>query len=554
MAGKNVKAGGAYVELGVRDKLDGALKKIEAKLSAFGKKATLVGAATSGAGAAIVGPLVGAAKLFAGTGAALDDISKRTGVAGGKLSELSFAAGMSGTSIETVEKGLGKMAKVLYSADEESKNATDSLADLGLNIDELRGLSPDKQFEKIADALSSVRDPSARAALAMQVFGGAGAELLPMFENGSAGLKDMAAQAQALGLVLSDDSVSAAAELDDAFGAFMMTIQGVAVRIGEAIAGPLTWLLTVTSSLVGQVSIWISENKELVSIVAAVGVGLLALGAAITAAGLASTALAIGLGSVGGLLAAITSPIALVVAGVGGLIVALATLTNVFDPVLNYLSEGFAWLSDVFNETWGGISAALETGNLELAGKIAFTGLKLVIIELMNEIAGAFGTSLDEMISALTGFAGSAYQILRDINAATLNNQTIDTALKAAQIGAEVIGRSAVEAVDTSKIRAELDALAGQAKKEAEVEREKSEAAKRTGGGVDPLALAKLDESAAKAEKLAPKSIGGFSAAALNRTRVGKEWEKDTAKNTGKSAEKLSEVVRLLPTLAMRFG
>jgi hypothetical protein len=574
---KDVKAGGAYVELGVKDKIDAALAGVKKKLEGFGSMAQKVGAGTAASGAAIVGPLVAAAKVFGETGAALDDISKRTGVSGSKLSELSFAAEMSGTSIETVEKGFGKMAKTLYSADEESKNAVDSLRDLGLNVDELKGLKPEQQFEKIADAISKVQDPSSRAALAMQIFGGAGTDLLPMFEDGAAGLAEMAAQAKGLGLVLSDDAVSSAAALDDGFAGLWMSVKGLTMTLGGAIAGPLTTFLEVASQVIAVGIEWISQNQWLVQVVAAVGVGLVALGGAIAALGVASTALAAGLGAVGAIVAALTSPIALVAAGIVGVIAALATMTDVFDPVVNYISEGFSWLSGIVSETMAGISAAFSTGDLGKAALIGFTGLKLVVSQILESVLGMFGSSIKEMSSLLANLYKQIGTVVGRLNEARVsavnwlteqmgNMVGVDTSLERQfasdqaaawsqswkAIDTENLGSAIADSMDPEKLKGDLDALVSDAKGAAAEAEAQAEAKKREGfGGIDPTTVA----AGPDLSKNLPKSLGGFSAAALNRAIAGpKDFSKDTAKNTAETVKKLTELVALVPGIMPKFS
>lgn len=576
--GKNVEAGGAYVRLGVKDQLDDALSKIQGKLNSFAKKTTAIGAGVSAAGASILGPLLGAAKVFADFGAPLDDISKRTGVGAGKLSAYQFAAEQSGTSIEALETALGKMVKTLYAADEESKGAVDSLADLGLGLEELEGLRPDQQFEKIADALSRVEDPGKKAALAMQLFGKSGTELLPMIEDGAKGLADMVAQGEALGVVLSDEAIASAAALDDTFVAFWATLKGVTVQLGAAVAGPLTSFLQAASAMIGTVSKWISENQSLIVAIGAVGLGLVTIGAVIASAGVAAAALSAGIGAIGAVLGAILSPIGLVIAGVTGVVVALATMTDVFDPVVNYLSEGFDWLSGVFEETIGGIKDALASGDIAAAAQIAFTALRLIISKTLESVLSIFGSSIEAMSKTLAELYKRIGTVVARLNEARADagqwlaermgdligvevlegdNVDLQNARRWSQemqnIDTEGLSEAIESALDPEAIQKELDALVADAKRGADEVRAEQERKKREGfGGIDPTAGPSLDLE--KAVNAMPKNFGGFSAAALNRQIAGpKDFAKDTAKNTAETAEHLEEVVRILPSLVMHF-
>ena len=52
----------------------------------------------------------------------------------------------------------------------------------------LQGLSPEQQFQLFANALAGVVDASTRAALAQDVFGRSGTQLLPLFTQGEQGM------------------------------------------------------------------------------------------------------------------------------------------------------------------------------------------------------------------------------------------------------------------------------------------------------------------------------------------------------------------------------
>jgi len=65
MAANEVRAGKAYVEVGVRDKLDAGLRRAQARLNAFAAGAQQLGASMLRAGTVLAAPLVLAVKVFA---------------------------------------------------------------------------------------------------------------------------------------------------------------------------------------------------------------------------------------------------------------------------------------------------------------------------------------------------------------------------------------------------------------------------------------------------------------------------------------------------------
>ena len=77
----------------------------------------------------------------------LNKMAGRTGVAVEQLTALKFAAEQSGTSLETVEKGILKMNQAIMKAKDGGKTMTEALGKLGLTVDDLDGKSPDLQFK-----------------------------------------------------------------------------------------------------------------------------------------------------------------------------------------------------------------------------------------------------------------------------------------------------------------------------------------------------------------------------------------------------------------------
>lgn len=187
---------------------------------------------------------------FASSGAAIDDIAKRTGASSEALSQLKYAAEQSGASIQDVEKGGRKLGQVLTNAANGSKSAAKSLDAVGLTAEQLSGLSFDEQLKAVAEGLKTIEDPGARASAAMDLLGKSGANLLPMMEDGAAGIQTMMSEADALGMTLSSEQASAAANFDDAWAKLTSTLTGVGKIIGSAVAPMLTTLFNIAAQAI----------------------------------------------------------------------------------------------------------------------------------------------------------------------------------------------------------------------------------------------------------------------------------------------------------------
>ncbi|HMQ17314.1 MAG TPA: hypothetical protein PKC49_15210, partial [Phycisphaerae bacterium] len=85
---KGIRAGRAFVELGVSDKLTKGLQAAEKRLKAFGEGLRSVGTKLAAIGGTALTALFGTAKTFADMGDSLDEMSARTGVSVETLSEV----------------------------------------------------------------------------------------------------------------------------------------------------------------------------------------------------------------------------------------------------------------------------------------------------------------------------------------------------------------------------------------------------------------------------------------------------------------------------------
>lgn len=144
------------------------------------------------------------------------DLSERTGIAASQLHAMSIAAEQDGVALDDVLTGLRRLPSAIDDLARGSETAQRSFAMLGLTMDDLAGLSLEEQFYRVGGALANVQDESTRAALAADVFGRSGMNLLPFLERGERGLRELTEAARASGQVLGEDAYAAADRFGDA--------------------------------------------------------------------------------------------------------------------------------------------------------------------------------------------------------------------------------------------------------------------------------------------------------------------------------------------------
>lgn len=196
----------------------------KAKKMADGLVSGIKTAAKWGAGVAAAAVGVGAAMVAAakGTASDLDVIDKgaqRMGISAEKYQELAYAAGLCGVEMSTMEKA----AKQLEGTD--------------LNMDDA------------LNQIMSIGDESARTQAAIDLFGESVAyKMEPLLKAGGKGLADMRQEAHDLGLVMSQETVTAGATLGDSFSKVEQVIgvvkNNVTIGLMPAVQKILDWVVS----------------------------------------------------------------------------------------------------------------------------------------------------------------------------------------------------------------------------------------------------------------------------------------------------------------------
>jgi hypothetical protein len=400
-----IRAGAAYVELGVKDSrlikgLDAAAKN----LSAFGASITTIGAQIAALGAAAAVPLFALTQQAGSLADSYDKMSARTGISTEALSQLGFAAEQCGSNLAELELGLKSMQRAIA---------------LGAAGPGLAGLSGDQQFAILAQRIASIEDPARRTAEAIKIFGRSGNRLVPLLSEGAEGVARLRAEAAALGLTMSREAATAGAKYADAWNRMQRVLRSTWMAIGGALVPALTDLLDRILPVQLAVIDWVRANGSLVSSVAMVSAGLLTAGGALIALGISVSSLGVlvstfasGLGLLGTLLGVVISPVGLLVSALVGLgaawatmtdsgKTALATLSGRGKEALGTLAGGFQLLYAQFMEAWGGILQAIRAGRLELAFEIAAAAIVKVWYEAMLALRKAWNSTIDSFVKTI---------------------------------------------------------------------------------------------------------------------------------------------------------
>lgn len=249
-----------------------------------------MGTAFTAAGGAITAAMIGAVKITADYGAELNKLSIQTGASTEQLSELRFAAEQSETSFEGVANGLKFLSRNAAEAAEGSKAQVAAFKQIGVSVKDSTGaLRPmNDLLLDVADRFSVMEDGTAKAALAQEIFGKSGMDLIPILNEGRAGILAMGDEAERLGLVMSQEAAAAADQFDDTLTQVKAAATGLSVSIGQALLPSLTRAAEEMRDGIAVATEFAKEHAGLTQAVAGTA-------AAVTGAG----GLALGLAAVG---------------------------------------------------------------------------------------------------------------------------------------------------------------------------------------------------------------------------------------------------------------
>jgi hypothetical protein len=193
-----------------------------------GKQLLAIGAAGLAAAGGLLAWAQGAGESMDATAKLADKVGSSTE----NIVGLQHAANLSGVSAETLAANLAKLGANLGLAVSGGGPAADALKALGLNAAELAKADRVDALGAIADRLNGIQNPAERAAMAMQVLGKSGQDMMPLLAGGSEGIRQATDEARELGLTFSRVDAAQVEAANDA----MSRMGTVFTSIGQQLA------------------------------------------------------------------------------------------------------------------------------------------------------------------------------------------------------------------------------------------------------------------------------------------------------------------------------
>lgn len=381
-----------------------ALNKIAAVANNISGGAQKVADATRGISVAAGGAAVGMLGMAVSAGAAADDINtlaKQSGFGTDEIQKWQYAADRMDVSVETIISSARKMKKNMVST---SKDTIAAWEELGVAVTDSNGELRDSTtvFYEAVDALAKVENETQRDTLAMQLFGKSADEMAGIIDDGGTALKEMGAEAEASGLILSQDALDGANAFNDGLDTLKAKAQQAFFSSGAALAKNL---LPSLDTLVEKMSValsWIASlDGETLTMI---GTVLLAVAAISPIAGIISKIT----GSIQLVTQAINfliaNPIVLLIAAIVALVVLIATKGDEIQAILQKVDN---FLQNVFATDWTKIFGPV-LGNI-------LNGFFKNVKNIWDSIKRIFSGVIDFIRGVFTGDWERAWKGVQDI-------------------------------------------------------------------------------------------------------------------------------------------
>jgi len=176
-------------------------------------------------------------------------------------SRLAHSFAMTGVDADAGGKGIGILEKHLAANDKAAKALGISYLDASGKVKPMNELLP-----LIAEKFKNMPAGAERSALAMQLFGKGGMQLMPFLLKGKDGLAELSAESDKLGLTLGGKDLEATKANGKAKKLFGESLKGLQVTIGKELYPALTAMTTFMSTKLvpafRSAVDWIKQNRS----------------------------------------------------------------------------------------------------------------------------------------------------------------------------------------------------------------------------------------------------------------------------------------------------
>jgi phage-related minor tail protein len=191
----------------------------------------------------------------------IGDTAEKTGLSAEALQEWNHTATILGVSTERMERAFVKVNGILGDiATGNGDKYAESLALIGLSLDDLEGKNTDEAFNLIRDALSGVEDEAIRLGVANDLLSErVAADIIPVLTQEASTINDLKNEARELGIVTNEQAAQAG-EFTDALDRTKQAVSSLGVDLASTLLPVIQELIIkVRDNVVPTLKDWIEK-------------------------------------------------------------------------------------------------------------------------------------------------------------------------------------------------------------------------------------------------------------------------------------------------------
>lgn len=239
----------AHLLITAVDQTRAAFDSIRGNLGKLGDEAGRIKGILAGLGVTLsVAGFAAMIKSAIDTADHLNKLSQKIGISVEALSTLRFAAQLSDVSLETLQKGIKGLSQNIVEANTGIGDGAQMFAALGISVKNADGSmkSTEAVLLQVADVFASFEDGAVKTALAVKLFGKSGMEMIPFLNQGAAGIGQLTAEAERLGLKLTTETARSAEAFNDNLTALKASSSALGISLARDF---LPELINITNAM-----------------------------------------------------------------------------------------------------------------------------------------------------------------------------------------------------------------------------------------------------------------------------------------------------------------